>query len=322
MSSQPVKKRKGPMIDPYSESTEKPTVLVVDDSSDNIEILAKILHPEYRVLFSTDGRQACILAEKQSPDLILLDVEMPEMDGYSVCKELKSNPLLMDIPVIFVTAHGEEHFEMTGFDVGGVDYITKPVKPFIVKARVKTHIELKRKNDFFRGISLIDGLTGIANRRRFDDFIEHEWVRGTRSSDSWLSLILLDVDFFKYFNDGYGHQKGDDCLKAIASAIRGSLKRNIDLAARYGGEEFVCVLPETPSAGGIKLAERIQRNIAALKIPHEFSSVSDFVTVSIGLSSMLPKSGQGYSVIIEAADRLLYEAKRAGRNQIKSSFTC
>jgi len=119
------------MIEPDSVSMEKATVLVVDDSADNIEILAKILHPEYRVIFSTNGRQACLMAKKQSPDLILLDVQMPEMDGYAVCKELKSNPLFMDIPIIFVTAYGEEHFEMTGFYVGGVDYITKSVKPLL-----------------------------------------------------------------------------------------------------------------------------------------------------------------------------------------------
>lgn len=136
------------MINSVSGSTDKATVLIVDDNPDNIEILARILHPEFRVIFTTQGRQTSFLAEKQLPDLILLDVQMPEMDGYSVCMELKSNPLLRDIPVIFVTAHGEEQYEMIGFDVGGVDYITKPVKPFIVKARVKTHIELKRKNDF------------------------------------------------------------------------------------------------------------------------------------------------------------------------------
>lgn len=140
-----------------------------------------------------------------------------------------------------------------------------------------------------------------------------------RSSDSCLSLILLDVDFFKKFNDGYGHQKGDECLKDIASILQDSLKRNIDLAARYGGEEFACILPETSVKGGVKLAERIQKNLVELKIPHEFSNVN-LVTVSIGVVSMLPQSGQSASVIIEEADRLLYEAKKNGRNQIKSSI--
>ncbi|MBF0426515.1 MAG: response regulator, partial [Magnetococcales bacterium] len=175
----------------------EPVVLVVDDEPNNIEILAKILRPDYRVLFSTQPARVVELAEGKRPDLILLDVVMPEMDGYEVCRRLKEHPVTREIPVIFVTAMGEEQYEAIGFEAGGVDYVTKPVRPFLLRARVRAHIELKLKSDLLKKIATLDGLTGIPNRRRLDEFLRQEWGRGARQGNVPLSAILIDVDHFK-----------------------------------------------------------------------------------------------------------------------------
>ncbi|GAB0056320.1 Response regulator PleD [Candidatus Magnetaquicoccaceae bacterium FCR-1] len=297
----------------------QPTVLVVDDEATNIEVLAKLLQPDHRVLFTTDPSKAMNLAEMKGPDLILLDVIMPNMDGYEVCRRLKSRASTRDIPVIFVTAMGEEQFEAIGFEAGGVDYITKPVKPFLLRARVKTHIDLKRQSDLLRRLASLDGLTGIPNRRSLDEFLRQEWHRGLRH-ESRLSAMLIDVDFFKKFNDVQGHQAGDVCLRQIAEALSRTLERKTDLVARYGGEEFACILPETPLQGAVHTAEKIKQAVASLAIPHPQSDVADIVTLSMGVISVTPKRGHEPEEILAAADQFLYMAKLSGRNQIQSGL--
>ncbi|MBF0628820.1 MAG: diguanylate cyclase [Magnetococcales bacterium] len=297
------------------ESTQ-PTILVVDDEPTNIEVLARLLQPDHRILFTTDPGRVPALAEQKEPDLILLDVIMPGMDGYEVCRRLKSAPQTRDIPVIFVTAMSEEQFEAIGFDVGGVDYVTKPVKPFLLRARVRTHIDLKRKNDLLKRLASIDGLTGIPNRRTLDEFLRQEWHRGLRH-ETRLSAMLIDVDYFKKFNDHHGHQAGDRCLRQIADVLTRALERKTDLVARYGGEEFACVLPETPLQGAIHTAQKIQQGVAALAIPHPRSEVAGIVTLSMGVVSITPQRGVEPEEILCAADRLLYTAKQEGRNRIE-----
>ncbi|MBF0135313.1 MAG: diguanylate cyclase [Magnetococcus sp. DMHC-1] len=297
-------------------SIKKPVILVVDDEPVNIEVLAKILQPDYRVLFSTQPRKVRELAESKEPDLILLDVIMPEMDGYEVCRDLKSHVTTHEIPVIFVTAMDEEQFETIGFEAGGVDYVAKPIKPFILRARVKAHIELKLKNDLLKKIAAIDGLTGIANRRRLDEFLRQEWGRSIRQGDVSLAAILIDVDYFKKFNDNYGHQAGDQCLRDIASAMAATLERSADLVARYGGEEFACILPSTPMVGAVHLAEKIQKAVADLRIPHHHSTVDTIVTLSMGVASIVPTPECDPQSLFQAADQMLYDAKRSGRNRI------
>ncbi|MBF0614260.1 MAG: diguanylate cyclase [Magnetococcales bacterium] len=294
------------------------TVLIVDDEPTNIEVLAKLLQPDHRVLFTTDPSRAFHLAAQKEPDLILMDVIMPVTDGYEVCRQLKNRPETRDIPVIFVTAMSEEQFEAIGFEVGGVDYVTKPVKPFLLRARVRTHIDLKRKNDLLKRLAAMDGLTGIPNRRTMDEFLRLEWHRGLRH-ETRLSAMLIDVDYFKKFNDHHGHQAGDHCLRQIAGALSRALERKTDLVARYGGEEFACILPETPLPGAIHTAEKIQQAVAALAIPHPRSEVSDIVTLSMGVVSITPQRGLEPEEILTAADRLLYSAKRQGRNQFQSA---
>jgi diguanylate cyclase (GGDEF)-like protein len=293
------------------------TILVVDDEPGNIDVIAAVLREEYRILAATDSARAFNLALNNRPDLILLDVIMPDMDGYDLCRKLKGEPATWPIPVIFVTAMGEEYFEATGFEAGGVDYITKPVKPFVLRARVKTHIDLKIKTDILLKLSNMDGLTGLANRRMLDDYLEKEWNRGSRSKNSLMSILMIDVDYFKNYNDFYGHQAGDECLKKIARTIREELKRPTDLTARYGGEEFTCILPDTSIEGAGHLARRIIDRIRELDIPHERSEVSDRVTVSIGAASETITIHNTPGALVMRADNALYSAKRSGRNRVE-----
>jgi diguanylate cyclase (GGDEF)-like protein len=240
---------------------------------------------------------------------------MPDMDGYEVCRRLKAHPRTRNVPVIFITALNEESDETHGLEVGAIDYISKPISAPIVKARVRNHLELKRYRDILENLSTLDGLTGIANRRRLDECLTQEWLRGRRNQ-SPLSVCLLDIDFFKRFNDRYGHAAGDDCLRRVALALASVTRRAADLVARYGGEEFVCVLPDTDAAGAALLADRCRAAVAALAIPHVESNAAKHVTVSGGVATETPTDESSPAHLLEAADRLLYQAKHAGRNRI------
>jgi diguanylate cyclase (GGDEF)-like protein len=255
------------------------------------------------------------MAEQYAPDLILLDVDMPGMLGFDACKRLKSNPFTENIPVIFVTWRKCSEDEVLGLESGAVDYITRPFTWSIVYSRVKTHIELKRKTDILKRFVNIDGLTSIANRRRFDEFITIEWKRAERTH-SPLSLIMMDVDYFKLFNDHYGHPAGDDCLIAIAKTLQHTMKRSIDLVARYGGEEFIAVLPETPFKGAMKAAKKIRDAVNDLAIPHAYSNAASYVTLSLGVAEVIPHNDQQSTELINTADSALYKAKEHGRNRI------
>ncbi len=294
----------------------RPTILIVDDMVANIEILDGILSPEYEALFATSGKDALAIAAEQAPDLILLDVIMPEMNGYQVCKELKKEEKTRDIPIIFVTANNLEEDESRGFEEEVVDYITKPVRPAIVKARVRIHLELKRHRDYLKNLSTIDGLTGVANRRKFDEMIAGEWRRARRSQHP-LSLIMMDIDYFKAYNDHYGHLAGDECLKKLAGGIAGICRRQTDLFARYGGEEFALLLADTDARGALAMAEKVQEKTSILRIPHAYSDAADHVTLSLGVATLVPNDDQTHLDLINTADGLLYAAKHSGRNQIK-----
>lgn len=292
-----------------------PKVLLVDDVPSNLRTLAEILKDEYQIFMATNGRNAISATEINEIDLVLLDVVMPEMDGYEVCKSLKSQRRTSEIPVIFITSKTEPDDELKGLEIGAVDYITKPYNPSIVRMRLKNHIELKKSRDLLRKLSDIDGLTGIPNRRRFDEYLEQSWYAAIRSK-SFLSLILMDVDFFKLYNDNYGHASGDACLKQVAGALTNSKKRHSDLMARYGGEEFVCVLPDTDLTGATAVGEMIRKKVASLNISHAHSSVADYVTLSLGAVSMIPSLDFHPEDMIKAADQNLYKAKKNGRNRL------
>jgi diguanylate cyclase (GGDEF)-like protein len=231
-----------------------------------------------------------------------------------VCDELKTNVQTRNIPIIFITAMDEMEDEARGLELGAIDYITKPFSPQIVKARVRNHLELKLFRDRLMELSMIDGLTSIPNRRQFDRVISKEWQRALRKQTS-VSLILLDIDFFKQYNDCYGHLKGDDSLKQVASALLNELHRPTDLVARYGGEEFVIVLPDTSPDGAIHVAQRIIERLAEINIEHQKSTVANYLTMSMGIASLPPSNENSVLDFIESADKALYRAKQNGRNR-------
>ena len=295
----------------------RPKILVVDDIPSNVHVLSRILKDDYDIYFATDGMKALDLVQARLPDLVLLDIMMPGMDGYEVCRRIKTDPTTRDIPVIFISAKSEVEDETYGLEVGAIDFITKPISPPIVKARVRNHLLLKRQADLLRALSFIDGLTGIANRRRFDEVLLREWRRCARSHLP-LSLIMLDVDHFKAYNDHYGHQAGDECLRSVATLLDEQMKRPGDLVARYGGEEFICLLPETDVDGATSVAERLREAVVGQQLPHALSPVGGHVTISLGVASAMPLGEAPPDGLTQLADRLLYEAKRAGRNRVCS----
>ncbi|MBC7953678.1 MAG: diguanylate cyclase [Rhodospirillaceae bacterium] len=312
-----------------------PRLLVVDDDIGTIRLLSSILKDVGEVFFAASGTDAITMVRDQRPDLILLDAEMPGMDGFAVCAAIKSDPNFADLPILFVTAHTDVEIETTALELGAVDFITKPLSPAIVKARVKTHLALKQRTDELLRLASVDGLTGIANRRTFDTSLDHEWRRACRSK-SPVSLLMIDVDYFKRFNDHYGHQAGDECLRAIASTLADISQRPGEVVARYGGEEFAVILPACDRATAMKFAEKLRAGVADLHIPHVASDVSTEVTISIGVASLMldcvtfgtdhpgwtgpcptvHTCRDGSMTLIAVADRALYEAKRAGRNRV------
>jgi len=218
--------------------------------------------------------------------------------------------------VIFVTAVSEVMDETRGFRLGAVDYITKPYHPPVVMARVKAHMELKVKSDMLEQLASIDGLTNLFNRRRLDEILGNEWSRSQRSQTP-LSLVMIDIDYFKRFNDTYGHAMGDHCLKEVAWTLKDVLRRPGDIIARYGGEEFAVLLPATDNEGAVLMANRMREEVAALKLPHSASEISEFVTVSMGVATILVDSGMANSEdLLKAADQALYQSKKNGRNRV------
>lgn len=296
---------------------QKQTVLIVDDMPINIQVLARSLKKHYNVKVANTGAKALDIAfSPDSVDLILLDIMMPGMSGYEVCRSLKSDPRTVDIPIIFITAKGDVEDETYGLNLGAVDYIIKPFHLPIVEARVKNQLRLKRKSDFLEKLVSIDGLTDIHNRRGFEQFFEKEWKRAQRVN-SPISLLMIDIDHFKQFNDTYGHGTGDDCLKMVAHTLKNSLKRATDFVARYGGEEFVVILAETKHEDAVKIGEMLRAGIEAIDPALIHTDITDRTTISVGVATVEPASGVGRNTLREKADQQLYKAKENGRNQVK-----
>ena len=298
----------------------QPKILVVDDEPINVDVLGGVLSSLGEIITADNGRDAIDICKSNKPDIVLLDVMMPQMDGYEVCAELKGDEDTNDIPIIFVTALADDTDEARGIEMGAIDYLTKPVNATVAIARIRNHLELKKYRDYLAEMGFIDGLTGIPNRRRFEDHFASEWQRGRRS-ETEMSLILMDIDQFKLYNDTYGHQSGDSCLTLVGQALAKSAHRPGDMIARYGGEEFIAVLPDTGGDGAIRMAETIRDNMSALKIAHEPSDVSDYVTLSMGLVTWKISGDKDPKAMIEAADKALYDAKKNGRNRYQVSPT-
>ena len=306
-------------------------ILLVDDDPAAIQLLASMLEGVGSLRFAVTGADALRMARERTPDLVMLDAEMPGMSGFDVCQALQADPLLATVPVIFVTSHSEPEFETSGFDFGASDFICKPVNKSQVQARVKSQLRLKHGADELRRLATVDPLTGTANRRRFDAALECEWLRAQRHADP-LSLLMIDVDHFKLYNDHYGHPGGDRVLRAVAQAMAAASLRPADVLARYGGEEFAMLLPQTPRAGAEHVAQRLLAAVAALAIPHAASPTDRVLTISVGIGCCHQPSelaardagpGAGrrrWSVaeLVQAADSALYAAKQGGRAQARA----
>ena len=295
----------------------KPRLLLVDDQPVHLQVLYRTLAAQHQLFMATSGEQALKVAREQQPDLILLDVVMPGLDGFAVLRALRAERDTADIPVIFVTAHSGEDIETQCLEAGAVDFIPKPVNPSVVRARVRTHLTLKFQSDLLRALAFVDGLTGVANRRQFDERLAVEWARAQRHGSA-LSLILVDVDHFKAYNDHYGHQAGDDALRRVAGCLREHVRRSTDLVARYGGEEFACLLPDTELDNARRLAQQLLEAVRALAIPHRHGAPGGVLTASLGVATRAGAAQPGWqpALLLGLADAQLYEAKRLGRARV------
>jgi len=290
------------------EDAKKEVVLIVDDAPTNIQTLAGILNDDYTLKVATGGKQALKLVKQEPfPDLILLDVQMPDMNGFDVCKHLKQDEATKNIPVIFVTGNTSDGSEELGLKLGAVDYITKPIRPSIVKARVKTHITLKLFNDSLFELAMHDGLTSLYNRNFLFTEAKRIFSHSRRKMEKF-SVIMLDIDHFKSVNDTYGHQVGDDVLKVVASVLHDGT-RTEDIAARFGGEEFVLVLYDCDKEMAKEKAEKLRLTIESLDI----NGVK--VTSSFGITE-IKEEHIVFDDMIKDADTALYKAKESGRNKV------
>ena len=293
-------------------------ILIVDDQPVNIRVLYELFRSDYDVCMATSGEQALAVCASQMPDLVLLDVMMPGMDGHAVCRQLKSDPLTSAIPVIFITGQNDEAEEVMALALGAADFITKPINAVAVMARVKTQVALKQQGDQLRATALQDSLTRIGNRRKFDTDLQIYWRQCSRDKIP-LSLILIDVDFFKKYNDHYGHILGDACLVSVAQALQHAIQRPFDSLARYGGEEFACLLPNTDLVGATAIAQSMQVQVRNLNIEHIGSTTAPVVTISLGVAMLIPAADIAPGQLIERADQQLYAAKTAGCGQVSSA---
>jgi len=297
------------------ETKKEFTILITDDEKTNLDILGSILSPIYNLLISRSGPRTLELAKEHQPDLILLDVIMPEMSGFEIISKLKEAEETSRIPVIFITGLTDAANEEKGFFLGAVDYIAKPFNKSIVKARVNTHIKIVDQMRTIERIGLIDPLTKISNRRGFENRLTMEWNRAIREKTP-ISILIIDLDKFKIYNDTYGHQQGDAALKAFADVASKTLMRAVDFAARWGGEEFVILLPGADIEGAVAVAERVRKNVEAQVIPTE-EGEETMITVSIGLNTVVPCDCPDITTdnFIKKADQALYKAKGSGRNR-------
>lgn len=293
---------------------KKPTILIVDDMTTNLLLLSDLLKDNCNIKISKSGTKALeILNAPNDIDLVLLDIEMPDINGYEVCKELKNNNKTKNLPIVFITAKNSEEDEEFALNLGAIDYITKPFSKAILKLRLKNHLELKLKTDLLEQLSMYDGLTNIRNRRFFDEAFETTFLEIKRENKN-LAVMMIDIDFFKPYNDNYGHGKGDEALKKVAFALQSTIKRPTDLVARYGGEEFVILLKDIDKPGLETVAKNLLEAVRDLKITHDFSKVANFITVSIGISYYNTNKDITKLELLMKSDETLYKVKNSGRN--------
>ena len=311
-------------------------ILIADDTPTQLLLVRKhIERLGHQCITAANGAQALALFRSESPDLVLMDVIMPDMDGYTVTRAIREIEADQSwTPVIFLTGMNSEEDLKAGIDAGGDDYLAKPFSPMVLAAKIKAmarlygmRMELARTtqalsdaNQVLTRLTAIDGLTGVANRRRFDEALRIEWLSAARESSA-LSLLMIDIDHFKAFNDGYGHLAGDDCLRRVAATIQQALCRPADLLARYGGEEFAVLLPGTPASGALQVARQVCQNVRELNLCHKHNPAKP-LTVSVGACTVMPDHGGDEQTLVSLADEQLFLAKRAGRDQVMTCGTC
>ncbi|QGG48547.1 diguanylate cyclase domain-containing protein [Heliorestis convoluta] len=315
----------------------KNCILIVDDSEDVRRLLQEMLRREdYDVIVVESAQKGIALLSENTVDLILMDVLLPAMNGLEACQLIKSMPEWRHIPIIMVTDLEDMEELDRAFSAGAIDYITKPIKKVELLARIRSALALKKEMDErkaretellavngllekaiekLKTLSSLDGLTELPNRRRFDEYLHTEWKRAYRNNIP-ISLIMLDIDHFKAYNDSYGHLGGDECLKEISRILNKKVRRPGDLVCRYGGEEFAIVLPETNLHGAEVLAENIRKSIEQRKIFHNSSPIHNVVTVSVGVATKIPQLITSWNDLILSADQALYKAKNQGRNRV------
>ena len=302
------------------------SVLVIDDTPMQLKVLSKILSPNYNAITAQSGEDGLKLANENNIDLILLDLNMPDLSGFEVLSKMKESEKTKNIPVIFITGSESSDDELEALSLGAVDFIRKPFVSAIISLRVGLHMKLIDQNmklieqmRIIENQSLIDGLTGAKNRRCFDNVIKSEWSRALREKE-WISMLFIDIDKFKVFNDTYGHLNGDICLKTIVDVIQHTVKRGGDYVFRWGGEEFAVLLPNTPIKGALTVAEEIRKAISITPIQLDGNNTN--VTVSIGVGAIIPTHND-YTKDIETfctnLDKALYQAKSNGRNRVEQA---
>jgi diguanylate cyclase (GGDEF)-like protein len=299
-------------MDLYGEP-KKLSILVVDDEKSNIDVLNHILKDRYKLYIAKNGEAALKIARENLPNLILLDVIMPDMDGFEVLAELKKSEHTNKIPVIFITGQDSKEAEINGLNKGAVDYITKPFHNTIVEARVHTHMKIVEQMRIIERMSIMDELTDLPNRRYLNDQLAREWGRAIRETLS-ISILIIDVDRFKNYNDAYGHPQGDVLLRTISGIFREALKRPADFVARWGGEEFIMLLPGSDLEGAMNVAERVRASVEGTAIPRA-DGADTSATVSIGINSERPIIQTPAAGFVSRADKALYAAKESGRNR-------
>jgi diguanylate cyclase (GGDEF)-like protein len=293
---------------------QKNSLLVVDDDKSDLMMLSHILQSDYTVRVASNGKSALRIAEKYIPDLILLDIIMPDMDGYHVFTALHNLEKTEHIPVIFITGLNNYDDEKKGLTLGAADYISKPFDDMIVKLRVQHQVRIVNQLRTIEHLSMMDQLTGIPNRRNFDNRLRAEWGRAMRENIP-ICMLMMDVDRFKNYNDTYGHRQGDKALCLVANVLIQTIKRTSDFIARWGGEEFTVLLPNTDAEGGLAIGEQIRANMEEAELLCN-NGVLTKLTVSIGVYAHNPTATCSIDEFFLRADGALYNAKNSGRNRV------
>lgn len=292
-----------------------PKLLLVDDQPATLEALYQAFVADFQVQIATSGARALAICQDSAPDLMLLDATMPDMDGFEVCARLKANPTSSDIPVIFVTGHNDTAQESRALQVGAVDCISRPINPALARARINSHLMLKLQTEAMYKLDFLDGLTGAFNQRYFDQQLSMELARSARNK-SPLNLVLIEVDYFRQFNDCYGYQAGDDCLRQIAGTLKAGLRRPADLVARHGGNTFACLLPETDFDNAMALACELELRVRGRGFSHEKSDAATIVTISLGVAGRVGTTAVDTTGLLALANAQLSKAIQAGRGRV------